>query len=146
MRSLGADGRDVRGAEGWAVVEQVAERPTAQVLEDEVRTVHVLAPVVDRDEVGVGERGCGLRLRAEAPEEGAVGRQHRVQHLYRHAPLEADVRSQIHVRRSARAYRRLDPVATGQDATDRVCESCHGSYLVVSSDGPFRGPVPPPGA
>ncbi len=125
VRGLRPDTRHVCRAEGLAVVEQIAKRTPTEILEYEVRAVRVLAPIVDRDEVRVGERGGGLRFRAESPEEGAVGREHRVQHLDRDAPFQADVRREVDVSRSSRPYCCLDPVATGQDAADRVCESCH---------------------
>ncbi len=91
-------GRDLGGAIGQdraLAADDLSERATLDVLhDDEVRAV-LLAPVVDRDDVGVAEVGGGLCLAAEALDEVAVGRQFGEEDLERDLPVEHEVVGQV---------------------------------------------------
>ncbi len=74
QRSLGADDRGERF-------------PVDVFHDDEVGRLR-LAPVEDRDDVGVAQVGGGLGLSAEALDEGVVGGELREEHLQRHEAVE----------------------------------------------------------
>ena len=81
LRNLRADLRDLLAVEGAVLADAALEVGPAQVLHDDVVGVAVLAPVVDRDDVGAVEGSRRLRLLLEARCEGRVGRilgQHRL--------------------------------------------------------------------
>ena len=118
--------------------------PAGQVLEHQVGPVVVLAPVVDREDVGVGEGGGGLGLGAEALEEGAVAGQGRVEHLDGHPALEGDVVRPGRRARTPRAQGGLDPVAAGEDTPDGVGDTRHGSTTRLPTAGAAAVEGPPP--
>ena len=57
----------------WTRLDPVSERTAVHELADKVLTPVLLAGVVDREDVGVIERGCELRLALEAPPSCRVG-------------------------------------------------------------------------
>ena len=73
----------LRGLEGAVEVQQVADAPAPHVLHDHVIDAVDRAPVVYRDDVGVGEPGGRPRLTAEPVDERLVARERAVQHLDR---------------------------------------------------------------
>ena len=108
--------------------------PVDELHHDEVGPA-VLAPVEDRDDVGVREVGRGLGLPAEPLDEGAVDRELGEQHLegdraveqavvgpvdLGHAPAGDEVRQLVAVREDAR---RLRPVPCRSEPTLRPIEA-----------------------
>ena len=91
-------------------VEQVAQRAPAEILEDQIRPVGVLAPVEDTQDVGVVERGDRARLGAEALQEGAVGGEAGLEDLDRDVALQRHVFGKEDVSRSAGAQSGEQPV------------------------------------
>ena len=98
----------------------------------------VVAPVVDRDDVGVVEGRRRLRLGPEAAEEGVVLGQRRVQHLHRDAPAEPHVVGQVDLGGRAGADGGDQPISPAEDATDLVRHAGHDHAARVSG-----GPGPP---
>ena len=117
---LQPDQQGLGRAQPPAPVEHRAQAAAAQVLADQVRALVLLAPVVDGHDVGVVEGGRGPGLGAEAPEEGLVVGQGRVQHLDRHPAAQADVVGHEHMPGTTAADRGQQPVAVAEDATDVV--------------------------
>ena len=128
LGGLGPDGNGLGQAQTGPLVEHVPQRPPAEELEHEERTLLVLAPVVDRQHVRVGQRGRGLCLGPEPAEEAAVGGQRRVQDLDGHTTLQCRVERREHVRRRPASECSLDPVAAGKDPTDGFGNGRHGPH------------------
>ena len=95
--------------------QDVGQGPAVHVLHhDEVRAA-LLPPVVDGDDVGVGQVGGGLRLPAEAGHEAGVGGELGEEHLDRHPPLQQTVARQVDVGHAAATETGLDLVAVVED-------------------------------
>ena len=124
---LDTDGRRLGHRDPAAVVEKVAERAAAQVLENEEGTTVVLAPVVDGEDVRMGQLGGRLSLVAEATEEGLVAGQAGVEDLDGHPALKDDVPGGVDGRRGPAAEGGFDPVAAREDPADGFGGSRHGS-------------------
>ena len=88
---LEADQQRLRRAEPPAHVEHRPQAAAAEVLAHEVRPVVLLAPVVDRHDVGVVEGGGGPGLGPEPAQERLVVGQRRVQDLDRDAAAQPNV-------------------------------------------------------
>ena len=71
--------------------EEVPEVRAAHVLHDHERGAVALAPVVDLDDVGVGEVGSGAGLPAEPVDERGLGGELAVEDLDRNLPREHGV-------------------------------------------------------
>ena len=92
---VGADVGDTVGVQSPLLAEQVTQGGAVDVLHDDEVGVVLLAPVVDRDDVGVVEIGGRLGLPAEALDEVVVGRQLGKQHLEGDGPVEEGVARQV---------------------------------------------------
>ena len=79
------------------LADQLGQGPAVDVLHDDEVGALALAPVVDRDDVRMGEVGGGLGLPPEALDEGVVDRQLREQDLQRHRTVEQQVLGQVHL-------------------------------------------------
>ncbi len=100
-RDLGGDLRGLARVDGRLGADEVAQRSALDVLhDDEVRAVF-LAPVVDRDDVGMVEVRGGLRLAPEALDERRLARVLGEQRLERDRPVRAGGRA----RGTPRPYR-----------------------------------------
>ena len=88
---LDADLGDPAGQQGALGAEDVAQVPALDQLHDHEVGAVVLAPVVDGDDVGVGEVGGGLGLAAEALDERLAGGELAVEDLDRDLAAEAPV-------------------------------------------------------
>ena len=115
-------GRDLGGDLGGLVrvdrrlgADEVAQRSAFDVLHhDEVRAV-LLAPVVDRDDVGVVEVRGGLRLAAEALDERRLARVLGEQRLQRDRPVQQLVVREVDLGHPALRELALDLVAVRKD-------------------------------
>ena len=119
-RRLQPHARALRGREQLAAVQKVAQAPTRQQLENQVRAVGVLPPVVHAHDVRVGEGGHRLCLGPEAAQEGLVLGQGGMEDLDRDATAQTHILGHEDVRRRARADGCDQPVAVAQDAPDVV--------------------------
>ncbi len=132
---LGQQGDDVPG------LERAGGQPRLEVGSldvahgDVVRAVD-LAGLVDRDDVGVVDRRCQLRLTQEAGPERLVIGEVRRQQLQGHPPPQAALIRQVDDAHPAAADDRLDPIgaelgaeagvgAAGHGAMNRACLSNH---------------------
>jgi hypothetical protein len=86
-----------------------------------------LAPVVDRDDVRVRERGGALRLAAEPLDELVVARVALVEDLDRHAPAEHLVLGEVDVRHAAAPDPLEDPVAPVEERVDQRVGDGHAA-------------------
>ena len=84
-----------------------------------------LAGLVDRDHVGVVDRGGQPRLAQEPLAEALVRGQLRGQQLQRHPALQAQVLGQVDDAHAAAAEQRLDPVAGQHRADPRIHRQRH---------------------
>ncbi len=90
VRELRREGQGLARGEG-SRVQHLAQRPSLDELHHEEGTVARLADLVDRDDVGVIERGGGAGLVLEAREARRIRAQRDGQRLDRDVPLEARV-------------------------------------------------------
>jgi len=90
-------------------------------LHDGIRRALVLAEVVDRQDVRVGEGGHGLRFPLEAGEPARVARESLGQDLHRDAAAEAGVAGPVDLAHPARAEWRFDLVVP----ETRARRQCH---------------------
>ena len=111
------------GRERAVLPQDVAQRPARDVLHREVDQAVVLALVVHRDDMAVGEPGGGARLALEARDEGLVVRQVRVHDLEGDDAVQAQVEGLVDGRHAAAGEQ-------GDDAVPAV-------------DGPADEPVLP---
>ena len=112
---VGADLGGLAGVRAGRVADDVAQRAAVDVLhDDEVRAV-LLAPVVDRDDVGVVQVGRGLRLAPEPLDERRVAGELGREHLERDRAVEQLVAGQVHLGHAAPGDARDDLVAVGED-------------------------------
>ncbi len=125
VRRQCADGGRLGRAEARPGVEQVAQAPAGEVLEDEEGPVLLLAPVEDAHQVRVVEGGDGLGLGTEAPQEGAVGAEAGMEELHRHPAVQPGVVGGVDVRGGASAEPGVQPVATREHAADLVGDRRH---------------------
>jgi hypothetical protein len=114
-RDLAPDvGRLRRRAAGTGVEEAAQAAPLEQ-LEDHERDL-VVAPVVDRHDVGVVQGRGDLGLGAEPPEEAPVVGEAGVEDLHRHPPAQLHVVGHVDATARARADGREHAVPGGEDA------------------------------
>ena len=73
------------------VLDRLGQAVALDVLHDDEVGATLLAPVVDRDDVGVREIGSGLRLPAEALHEGGIGGELGKQDLDGDRPVEQGI-------------------------------------------------------
>ncbi len=106
--------------------DQLLERAPLDVLHRDVVGALGLAAVVDRDDVGMRERGGVLGLAAEALDELLVGRVLLVQDLDRDPPAELLVLGQVDVRHPARAEPPDHAVAPVEEGVDQGVLDGHG--------------------
>jgi hypothetical protein len=133
--------RDGHGA-GAARDDQLLEGAALDVLHDDVVRALRLAPVVDRDDVRVGEPGGVRRLPAEALDELDVVRVPLVEHLDRDLAAELLVLGEPDVGHAAGAELPLEPVPAGEDRAASLVDGRHpGTEKGRCSVGRF-----PPGA
>ena len=119
-RDLPAEVRGLRGRQPLTRVEQAAEAPALQELEDHEGHAVVLAPVVDGHHVRVVQRRGHLRLGPEATQEPGVVREPAVQHLHRDATTQAHVVGEQHPAARTGPDGREQPVAVREDLADEV--------------------------
>ncbi len=112
-RDVAADPGGLGDGQQGAPVEHRPEAAALEQLEHHERHV-VLAPVVDRDDVGVAQRRRQLGLGPEAPEERGVVGERRVQHLDRDAPAQPLVVGDVDATARAGTDRVVQEVATGR--------------------------------
>jgi hypothetical protein len=108
--------RDGKGALGD---DPVLQAPALQVLHRDVVGTLGLAPVVDGDDVRVGQARRVLGLAPEALDELVVARVPLVQDLDRHAPPELLVLGEVDVGHPARAELAQDAVAPVEERVDQ---------------------------
>ena len=111
--------------------DQLLERPSLEVLHRDVVGALGLAPVVDRDDVRVGERSRVLRLPAEALDELLVVRMPVVEDLDRDPPAELLVLREVDVRHPSRAELAENVIAPVEERPDHRVRHGHGVYRVV---------------
>ena len=119
-RRLEADRERLRRREPVALVEKRAQAAAAEVLEDEIGPVVVLAPVEDRHDVGMAQGGGRLGLGPEAAQEGFVVGQGGVQHLDRDASPQRHVLGQEDVSGRTRADGSEQAVPAAEHAAELV--------------------------
>ena len=125
-----------RGGMRLGVAQDGGEGPALDVLhDDEVRPV-VLAPVEDRDDVGVGEVGGGLGLAAETLDEGAVDGELGEEHLERDRSLELAVHGPVDLGHAAAGDQVGQLVATRVDP--RRVDRFHGALSLRWEPSPTR--------
>ncbi len=90
------DARDPFRLQRGALTQDRGERFALNELHDDEVSAVVLAPVEDGDDVRVGQVGGGLRLAAEALDEGPVDRELGEQHLERDGAIEFAVDGAVH--------------------------------------------------
>ena len=96
----------LRGLQGAAVDEHVAQIGSRDVLHDHVIGVVVLGPpVVNRNDVRVRQPGGSTRLRLEALDEIGIRREGRLQDLHRDGAVEQQVVAAIDLAHPAARYR-----------------------------------------
>ena len=129
-------------------VEHASQGPATEILRDEVRDI-ALAPVVDRHDVWVVQRGSRASFGVESLEERSIVCEGVVQDLDRDASTQRHVVGEVHRGGRSRADWRDQPVAPPEYLTDTVDQAgnCHGDKLVVTPVG-FANAVasPPSGA
>ena len=125
--------------EPHAPVEQVAQRAPAEILEDEVGPVGVVAPVEDPQHVGVVERGHRTRLGPEALEERLVGGKAGLQHLDRDMALQRHVLGEVDVGGGAGAQCGEQPVPLPKDPADGVRYQGHRAGPTLPSTAGIAG-------
>ena len=109
-------GRDLSGQEDGpllgerAVAEQGLQVRALDVAHGDEQAAVGLARLVDRDHVGVVERGGQLRLAQEPVAEALVLCERRREELQRHSALQAQILRQVDDAHPAPAQDRLDPV------------------------------------
>ena len=104
-----------------ATPEPGRDRLAIYVSHDEVHQPLALTDRVNRDDVRVGQPGCGLSLASESLPDVLLKRELRGQHLDRHAPLETLV------------ARTVDHAHTA--ATDLAFERVRGAQCVGQAAG-----------
>ena len=114
-------------------------RPSTKFHDDEVG-VAGLAPVVDPDDVGVGEVGGGLGLSPEPLDEGFVVGELGVEDLDRHLPTKQGVLAQIDVGHPAAGQMRREVITLGKGVG-----KVHGEPTEILGDGSLHSPAPPTG-
>ena len=118
-RDLGGDVGGLAGLERSFAVDQLAQRPTLDVLHhDEVRA-RLLAPVVDGDDVRVVEVRGGLRLAPEPLDERGLARELGEQRLQRDRPVQRLIACEVHLGHTAPGDLTLDLIAVGEDLADQ---------------------------
>ena len=139
---VATDAGRLRGREQVAAVEHRAEAPALEQLDDHERLL-VLAPVVDRHDVRVVQRGGDLGLGAEPAQEARVLREGGVQHLDRDPPAEADVFGRVDPPARTGADRHEESVPVREDASGQVVPGArhHGRSTVPAGRSDA---VPPP--
>ena len=113
LGDLATDERRLGSREVRSLVEQHAQRSTAQQLDDHERQALVLSPVVDGHDMGMVQRRGELRLRLETPHEPGVVPEPGLEHLDRGragatARRPRGIRGRSCPRRSARAADQRD--------------------------------------
>ena len=120
----------------WTRLDPVSERTAVNELADKVLTPVLLAGVMDREDVGVIERGCELRLALEAPPIGRVG-QVRGDELDRDGAIQLRVRRAVDRAHPAFAKLMIEAIwaehcARRERAHDRKDTKIRGAPLVVA--------------
>ena len=131
------DDQRLRGREQTTAVEHVAHTAAGQMLQDQVRDLGPLdlldTPVVDGIEVRVGQRRRGLGLEPEPGLCRGVGDELRHHDLHGDGAVELFVVGVEHDTVSARAPALLQPVASGQHATEKRRIGRHGHTKLSAS-------------
>src|SRR5262249_11395251 len=134
-----ADRESLRGNE-------LAQRPPLDVFHREIRRLVYRAHVVDRDDVGMVQRGGGARLLLEPLSPRSVRGNRGGKDLHRDLPAKPRVPRLPHFSHSARANRREDFVRAHATSSGDSHELPRGSYVLRSlgeggSYGPRRLPA-----
>src|ERR671923_4636 len=103
----------------------ILEAPPLEVLHRDVVGALGLAPVVDRDDVGVREASRVLRLAPEALDERVVARVPVVEDLDRDAPAELLVLGEVDVGHAPRAEPADDAIAPVEERVDQGVGNGH---------------------
>ena len=125
LRHLGSQMRGLGVGEPVAPVEQVAQRPAAEILQHQIRPVGVLAPVEHPQHVGMVQGGDRAGLGPESLQKGLVAGQPGLEHLDRDVPLQAHVFGEIDVSRGASAQSGEQPVPLPKDPADGIRDKGH---------------------
>ena len=133
-RDAGPDPRDLARRQRAAPPQDRREVLAVDQLHDDVRAARVLAVVVDRDDVGVAERGRRLRLLPEARREVGVAQVLGAEQLERDVATELGVGGAVDGRHPAAAQQLDQAVATTQDLSDL------GQIVPSRSGRPLRPP------
>ena len=112
-RDVVSDSGRLRDVEQRPLIEHRPEAAALEELEDHERHV-VLAPVVDRHDVGVTQRRGELGLGPEPPQKRGVVGERGVQHLHRDPAAQSLVVGHVHAAARAGTNRAVKQVATGQ--------------------------------
>jgi len=84
--------------------DQLGQRPAIDVLHHDEVGPRPFAPVVDGNDVRVGEVGGRLRLSTESPHEGLIDRELGEEDLEGHGAVEQQVFGQVHLGHAAPGY------------------------------------------
>ena len=114
----GPDPRDLARRQRAAPAQDRGEVLPVDQLHDDVRAAGVLAEVVDRDDVGVAERGGRLGLLPEARREVGVAQVLRTEQLERDVATELGIGGAVDGRHPAAAQQLDQAVAATQGLSD----------------------------
>jgi hypothetical protein len=112
-----------------AALQTLFQVPPLDVTHGDEEEVLARPGLVDRDDVGVVDRGGQLRLAQEAVTERCILGEAGSQELQRNLPLEPQILGQVDDAHAAPAEQRLDPVAGELGADPRVVAHLHVRIL-----------------
>ena len=137
---LGADLGGPAGKQGALAAKDISQAAAIDQFHDDEIGVAGLAPVVDPDDVGVGQVGGGLGLAPEALDEGFVVGELGVEDLDGHFPAKQGVLAQIDVGHPAAGQVRREVITLGEGV-----RKVHGEPTAILGEGRLHQP-PPGGA
>ena len=118
------------GVEGAAAGNDRRQAVPADVLHDDEVAVPLASPVVDADDVGVAQPGCGVGLAPQALGESGIVGELRVQHLECHVPVQLPVAGQVHAGHASLRQAAHEFVAP---AENRRFLRCHSAAIAAGS-------------
>ncbi len=132
---LGPDLGGPSRKEGTFTAKDITKAAAVDQFHDDEIGVAGLAPVVDPDDVGVGEVGGGLSLPPESLHECFVVRELSVQHLDRHFATKEGVLAEIHVGHPAAGQVRREVITLGKGV-----RKVHGEPAQILGEAPLHSP------